>query len=69
MEAVVDIDKPAPTLLIKEGPEEQVVEVFIVSEKKVLCKIPVQKAPLVLLAAFYAFNMKYSKGCFSTYTF
>ena len=67
--AVSDIDEAAPTLIIKETFEGQVREVFLVSEKEVLCKIEPQKSPLFLFAAFYAFNMQYPKGLVSLYTF
>ena len=67
--AVSDVDEAAPTLVIKESFEGQVKEVFLVSEKEVLCKIPPQKSPLYLLAGFYVFNMKYPKGLVSLYTF
>ena len=67
--AVSDVGETAPTLLVKENFEGQVKEVFLVSENELLCKIPPQKSPLYLLAGFYVFNMKYSKGLVSLYTF
>ena len=67
--ATSEIDEAAPTLIVKENFEGQVSEVFLVSEKVMLCKIDPQKSPLYLFAAFYAFNMQYPKGLVSLYTF
>lgn len=41
-------------------------EVFLVSEHQVLTKVTEMEAPLVLLAAYYTYNMSYPKGtsCF-----
>ena len=64
-----DIGEPAPILMVKESFEAQVKEVFLVSDNKLLRKIPPQKSSLYLLAGFYVFNMKYPKGLVSLYTF
>ena len=42
-------------------------EVFLVMEKKVLCKISITLAPLYLLSAFFVFDMVYPKGLTSLY--
>ena len=67
--AASEKDEAAPTLIVKESFEGEVSEVFLVSEKVVLCKIDPPKSPLFLFAAFYAFNMQYPKGLVSLYTF
>ena len=48
--AVTDIAEPAPTVVVKENIDGTVSEVFLVSEMEVLGKVPVEKAPLYLLA-------------------
>lgn len=58
--AASEIDKAAPTLIVKESFEGEVSEVFLVSEKVVLCKIDPPKSPLFLFVAFYAFNRLYA---------
>ena len=50
--AACEIDEAAPTLIVKESFEGEVSEVFLVSEKVVLCKIDPPKSPLFLFAAF-----------------
>ena len=49
-----------PSLMVKEIPGE--LEVFLVCEHQVLTKVTGMEAPLVLLAAYYAYNMSYPKG-------
>ena len=42
---------------------------FLVIDGKVLSEIPVDDAPIFLLAAFYTFNVCYPVGCHNLYCF
>ena len=42
---------------------------FSVIDGKVLCEIPLDDAPIFLLAAFYTFNICYPVGCHNLYCF
>ena len=55
-----------PTLLVKEVPGA--VEVFLVCEDHVLTGCTGMEAPIVLLAAYYFFNVSYPKGTVSFFT-
>ena len=44
-------------------------EVFLVAESQIICKVDPNEAPLLLLGAFYAFNMAYPKGLETMYAF
>ena len=57
---------PQPCLLVKGG---QMEDIFLVIEKKVICKLPASAAPLALLSAFYCFNLHYTPGCNNLYSF
>jgi len=51
-----------PSLIVKEKMGDSI-EIALVSEKQIIAHdINGLKAPVLLLAAFYAFNMSYPKG-------
>lgn len=66
--AIAESTELAPSLLVKRNFDGSIKEVFLICERQVLCKITPELSPLYLLAAFYAFNMKYPKGLHSLYT-
>lgn len=67
-EAIQAVPTAQPCLLIK-GKLEKIEDAFLIIEKDVLTKIKPTDAPLVLLGAFYAFNMHYTEGCKNFYSF
>ena len=50
-----------PSLIVKEIPGEKV-QVFLVCEQVIISEIAGMEAPLVLVAAYYSYNMQYPKG-------
>ena len=56
------MEEVALSILVKKAIDGSVKEVFLICEGQVLCKISPELSPLYVLAAFYAFNMKYPKG-------
>ena len=65
---VSSIEEAAPSLIVL-GQLGEVKEVFLVAESQIICKINPNEAPILLLGAFYAFNMAYPKGLETMYTF
>ena len=62
-----DVQELAPTLLVV-GNLNEVKEVFLVIEKTIVCQIrSIDEPPLLLLAAFYSFNISYPKGLETMY--
>ena len=57
-----------PSLVVKELPGGEDVDVFIMCEQVIICKIQGMEAPFGLLAAYYSFNMQYPKGLNSFFT-
>ena len=53
---VRQVSLPTPTVLIRNS------TAVLVVERQIICSIPVNEAPLGLLAAFYVFNIEYPKG-------
>ena len=51
------------------GSLEDLKDAFLVIEKKVLCKVPLNELPLALLSAFFAFNMHQPQGLINFYSF
>ena len=60
--------EPAPTILVL-GQMGEIKEVLLVVEYQVVCRVKPREAPLCLLAAYYAYDMKYPKGLENFYTF
>ena len=54
---------PQPCLSVVGRSTDTIVEAKLIIERKVVMTLPAKQAPLVLLAAFYAFNMHYTEGC------
>ena len=44
-------------------------DAYIATEGLVLCKVPIQQVPFVLLSTYYVFNMQYSHGCSNFFSF
>ena len=65
--AMSGLSQSHPSLVVKEMPGEKV-EVFLVVEHMIISEIAGIEAPLLLLAAYYAYNMKYPKGLTSFFT-
>ena len=64
-----DSENLEPSLLAL-GEKNSVKEIYLVAEKSVICKVKhIQEAPLVLLSAFYSYNMFYPKGTENFYAF
>ena len=56
-----------PCVLVKELPGEKI-EVYLVCEQVIISQIAGIEAPLLLLAAYYCYNMQYPKGLSSFFT-
>ena len=65
--AAADSAQVAPTLVIKHHVSGDS-EVFLVCEKSVITKVPGVEVPIVLRAAYYAYNMQYPSGLKNFYT-
>ena len=59
---------PQPCLIVAKSGEE-FKYTYVATEGQVLCKVPAEKAPFVLLCVFYALNMQYTHGCTNFYSF
>ena len=62
------MEEAAPSLVVL-GQLNKIEEVFLVAESQVMCKINPKEAPLLLLGAFYTFNMAYPNGLQTMYAF
>ena len=65
-EAAAGVCTAQPCLV--RGSLDNVQNMFLVIEKKKLCKVPFCEAPLALLCAFDVFNLHYTDGCTNFYT-
>ena len=68
MEAVLLVPTPQPCLVVR-GSISHIKEAALVVEKKIVTTMRAEEAPLILLSAFYAFNMHYTEHCSNFYTF
>lgn len=59
---------PQPCIMVR-GSMAEPKEAFLCIERTVLCKAPCCEIPLILMAAFYVFNMEYTQGLINVYTF
>ncbi len=59
---------PQPVIVVK-GSLQNPKEAFLVADKIHICKIKFGNIPLVLMAAFYVFNVHYTPGCSNFYSF
>ena len=67
-EVAKNIEEPAPSLVVL-GQLKDAKEVFLVVEGNLISKIEIIKAPIILIGAFYCFNMTYPKGLHNLYMF
>ena len=67
-EVAKGMEEPAPSLIIL-GQLKDAKEVLLLVEGKLVTKIELIKAPIILLGAFYCFGMSYPKGLQNLYTF
>ena len=56
-------------MIIVRGKANDPKDAYPATEGQLLCLLPLEKAPYVLLTAFYAFNMQYTAGCTNFYSF
>ena len=66
--AALEVAGRAPTVIVKERLDGEV-ECAVVCEGRVLCVVPGVEVPLVVLSAYYAFNMEYPAGLKNLLTF
>ena len=57
-----------PCVIIR-GRLNSVKDAVLVVEKEAVTTFPPKQSPLILLSAFYAFNMHYTEGCKNLYSF
>ncbi len=55
--------------VIVRGPLDAIKDAALVVEKRVITTFPPKELPLVLVSAFYAYNMHYTEACTNFYTF
>ena len=65
--AAADVAQAAPSLIIKHHVSGDS-KVFLVFERSVICKVPAVEVPIVIMAAYYAYNMQYPSGLKNLYT-
>ena len=58
---------PQPILVV-QGNHVSTKAIFLFTDKTLVCKVEA-KIPLVLLGAFYVFNVEYTTGCVNTFQF
>ena len=51
------------------GQMGEIKEVLLIIEGQIVCNVKAREAPLCLLSAYYAYNMKYPKGLENFYLF
>ena len=67
--AALEVPEPVPCILVV-GQLDKINETFLVVEKKVICKAKaIILCPLLLLAAYYSYNMSYPAGLKTLYMF
>ena len=66
--AALEVSKAAPCILII-GQLDKTNETFLVVEKKIIYKVKPILCPLLLLAAYYSYNMSYPIGLKTFYIF
>ena len=69
-EILDDIVINQPCCIVKMNAEGRITDgqAVLIAEKSVLCKFNVQEVPMVLLSAFYVFNIHYPEGCSNFYS-
>ncbi len=67
-DAVQDVPTAQPCIIIR-GSLGKVKDAVLVVERKIVSSFPPNETPLVLVGAFYAFNMHYTEGCKNFYSF
>ncbi len=65
-EAILAVPTAQPCIIVRGQLGE---EAILVIEKKSVTTFNPKEAPLLLLGAFYTFNMHYTEGCSNFYTF
>ena len=58
--------KQSPYLLITSFPARQV---FLIVDKPVVCECSVEDVPVMLMSAFFSFNICYTPGCHNYFAF
>ncbi len=66
-ETILVVPTAQPCIIVR-GQLDQI-EAVLVIEKKLVTTFNPKEAPLLLLGAFYTFNMHYTEGCSNFYTF
>ncbi len=67
-ETILAVPIAQPCIIVR-GQLDQFEEAVLVIEKKLVTTFNPKEAQLLLLGAFYTFNMHYTKGCSNFYTF
>ncbi len=67
-DAVQDVPTAQPCIIIW-GSLGKVKDAVLVVERKIVSSFPPNETPLVLVGAFYAFNMHYTERCKNLYSF
>ncbi len=58
-----------PCIIVRGQLVTEFKDAVLVIEKKFVTTFDPKEAPLLLLGAFYVFNMHYTEGCINLYTF
>ena len=67
-DAVQGVPTAQPCIVVR-GTLDVLKEVILVVEKKTVTTFQPKELPLILLGAFYAYNMHYTEGCKNLYSF
>ena len=67
-DAVEGVPTAQPCIVVK-GTLNAIKDTVLVVERKAVTTFPPTDTPLVLLGAFYAYNMHYTEGCKNFYSF
>ena len=68
MEAVEAVPTAQPCIVVR-GRLDGIKDTVLVVERKAVTTFPPCEAPLLLLGAFYCYNMHYTEGCKNLYSF
>lgn len=63
-----DAKFPQPFVVVR-GEVRNLHDGFMCVEGKVVCEVPLDSIPYILLCVFYTFNLQYTQGCTNFYSF
>jgi len=66
--AAIQLKLLTPVVIVK-GTLSDPKEAYLTIEREILCKVPIKEIPMILLASFYVFDMKFTQGLTNVFMF